>query len=114
MSTKIARETTKQLRTYTKSFSSNKRFTHLFKSVQLIIGAVLAGYTAQNIPIVYMRYTAHPIGQFFIYFLLFNQSHESKTPIQWIILDAILFTIVINLILFIIKKHYESKRNERY
>ena len=114
MSTKIARETTKQLRTYTKSFSSNKRFTHLFKSIQLIIGAVLAGYTAQNIPHTYMNYASHPIGQFFIYFLLFNQSHNSKTPIQWIILDALLFTLVINLILFMIKKHHESRKNKKY
>ena len=113
MSTKVARETAKQFRTYTKSFSSNTRFEHLSKSVQLIIGAVLAGYTAQTIPPTYMQYASHPVGQFFIYFLLFNQSHESNTPTKWIILDALLFTLAINLILFMIKKHHESRRNKR-
>ena len=95
---------------YTGSFTSFSRSGQFFKSVQLIIGAVLAGYTAQSIPAHYMSWTAHPLGQFFIYYLLFNQSHSEKIPRMWIVIDSIIFTLIINLFLYGIKRHHEYNK----
>tara|TARA_Y100000389_G_scaffold202486_1_gene247915 strand:- start:7382 stop:7660 length:279 start_codon:yes stop_codon:yes gene_type:complete len=89
------------------------RFGQFIKSVQLIIGAVLAGYTAQNIPKKYMDYTSHPISQFIIYYLLFNQSHSNNVPRSWIFIDAVIFTLFINITIELIKMHNHYQENKK-
>ena len=101
------------LQTYTDSFSSFSRSKQFFNSVQLIIGAVLAGYTAQSIPTKYMEWASHPIGQFLIYYLLFNQSHSSTIPRTWIFIDALIFTIIMNIIMHFINKHNKLHHQEQ-
>lgn len=112
MSAQIMKETTKHMKTYTQSFNTFSRSDQFMKSVQLIIGAVLAGYTAQSVPSKYMKWASHPIGQIFIYYLLFNQTHSSGVPRTWILLDAVIFTVMINLFIMFIKLHDMSNTIE--
>lgn len=97
---------------YTKSFSGTNRTNNFFKSAQLILGAILAGYTAQRVPASFMKWASNPIGQIIIYFFLFNQSSQYNISKKWLLYDAILFTVLINIIIYFMRL-YEYRKNHR-
>lgn len=100
---------------YSKSFLGlgSKFPNHNIKSsLQLVIGAVFAGYTATAFPPEFLKIFEHPLAQFFIFFLLFNSKQYSPGfPMIFVVIDSVLFTIMIQIVLRIVKNLY--KKNEQ-
>ena len=79
-------------------------------ALQLVIGAVFAGYTATAFPPDFLKLFEHPIAQFFIFFLLFNTVERiNGFPRIFIIIDALMFTIFIQIAIRLIKEYYKNK-----
>jgi len=73
--------------------------------IQLIIGAAFAGYTVTHMPEQFLKIFEHPLMQFLVYFVLFKQTQVDRTiPYYFAMFDALLFTIIINIIIYIFKK----------
>ena len=106
---------TNLVQNYSKSFLGlgSKFPNHNIKSsLQLVIGAVFAGYTATAFPPEFLKIFEHPLAQFFIFFLLFNSNEYSPGfPMIFVVIDAVLFTIMIQIVLKIVKELY--KKNEQ-
>ena len=104
------------VRNYSRSFLGigSKFPNHNIKaSLQLVIGAVFAGYTATAFPPEFLKLFEHPVAQFFIFFLLFNSmEHVPGFPTIFVVVDAVLFTIMIQIVLRIVREMYKKKENE--
>lgn len=83
-------------------------------ALQLVIGAVFAGYTATAFPPDFLKLFEHPIAQFLIFFLLFNSIERVKGfPRTFIFIDALIFTIFIQIAIRLIKGYYKNKDENR-
>ena len=59
---------------YIKSLAGGPPASHSVRqAMQLILGAVFAGYTATALPAGFLKLFEHPVVQFGTFFLLFNQ-----------------------------------------
>lgn len=79
---------------------------HFIESIQLIIGACFAGYTVTHLPPKFLELFERPYVQFIVFYILFNTSHGSSISKVWVFVDALLFTLVINIAIYLIKRGY--------
>jgi|APSaa5957512493_1039668.scaffolds.fasta_scaffold12448_4 hypothetical protein len=79
---------------------------HLLSSVQLIIGACFAGYTVTHLPPKFLELFERPYVQFVVFYVLFNTSHGDSVSKFWIFVDALLFTTLMNVGIYVIKRTY--------
>jgi hypothetical protein len=79
---------------------------HFFSSVELIIGACFAGYTVTHLPADFLKLFERPYVQFVVFYVLFNTSHGGSVSQMWVIADALLFTALMNLGIYVIKRAY--------
>ncbi len=97
-------------------FQINKKYpSHNFIIyVAIVLGSIFAGYTVTSLPHEFLKLFEHYIGQFFIIFLIFNIVDRKKGfPIIFIVFDAILFTVFIQLFLKLVNKFYKKKQETK-
>ena len=102
---------------YAKSFlgiGSKFPMRNISASSQLVIGAVFAGYTSTAFPPEFLKLFEHPVAQFFIFFLLFNSmEHVKGFPTIFVIVDAVLFTILIQVVLRLVREFYKKPEQKK-
>jgi len=79
---------------------------HFISSVELIIGACFAGYTVTHLPADFLKLFERPYVQFVVFYILFNTSHGGSVSQMWVIADALLFTAIMNLGIYVIQRAY--------
>ena len=101
---------------YARSLQGGEPSAHTVRqAVQLVIGAVFAGYTVTAFPPQFLKLFEKPVMQFFVFLVLFNQNYWSGSkgfPRWYVLLDALLFTAVIQTAIYFAKKYYAEQNNE--
>lgn len=102
------------LRKYLKSlFGGTPKKHSFYLGFQLMISGIFAGYTANHIPKKYLKIFELPLFQFFIFFLAIKETQSDRNiPIFFAIMDAILFTILFNLLIYKLKSLKEEENNQ--
>ncbi len=78
-------------------------------ATQLVIGACMAGYTVTHLPADFLKLFEHPVAQYLVFFILFNTSHGDNTPKMWAFMDALLLTLSVNAVIYIIQNAYKKE-----
>ena len=97
---------------YAKSLAGGPPSAHTVRqSAQLILGAVFAGYTATAFPPKFLKMFEKPWAQFLVFLVLFNQSYWNETgfPRWYALLDALIFTVLLQTAIYFAKKAYPSE-----
>ena len=81
-------------------------------ATQLVIGACMAGYTVTHLPPKFLALFEHPVAQYLVFFILFNTSHGDQTPKAWAFMDALILTLSVNALIFILQQLYVEKPKE--
>ena len=94
---------------YYQSLAGGPPSSHTVRqAIQLIIGAVFAGYTATALPPKFLKLFEKPVYQFLIFLVLFNQNYWNETgfPRWYMFMDAFLSTFALQLLIYVTKKFY--------
>ena len=81
-------------------------------ATQLVIGACMAGYTVTHLPPKFLALFEHPVAQYLVFFILFNTSYGDQTPKAWAFMDALILTLSVNAVIFILQQYYTEKPKE--
>ena len=73
---------------------------HILTALTIIITAAFGGFLVTSFHPEYLTLFENPIMQFFTSLMLFNAVHQSPVPTQWMYYDAIILTILLQLIAF--------------
>ena len=89
-----------------------KESNHSWKiGFQLLMASVFAGYTATALPAEFLKLFEHPILQFCVFYVMFNQMHENA-PTGWIFMDGVLSVLLVQGLLYVTRRLYTKKGEE--
>ena len=85
---------------YLSSLSGGPPHNHSFvQGTQLVIGAVLAGYSISNWNSALTAKLAKPEARFVIFFIIFYQNFQgSEVPLLWVVFDALIVTSILQIL----------------
>lgn len=100
---------------YAKSLSGGPPASHTVRQgALLILGAVFAGYTATAFPPQFLKLFEKPWMQYIVFLVLFSSNYwgESSLPKMYVFLDALLFTILLQMAIHFAKKAYKTEDSD--
>jgi thiol-disulfide isomerase/thioredoxin len=97
---------------YAKSLAGGPPASHTVRQgALLVLGAVFAGYTATAFPPQFLKLFEKPWMQYIIFLVLFSSNYwgESGLPKLYVFLDALLFTVLLQVAIHFSKKAYQQE-----
>ena len=99
---------------YSKSLFGGKPIDHNFINTFLLFtGAVFAGYLATQLPEDFLKNFEKPFFQFIIFLILGASVYDIKKMYMFIILDALIFTVIFQMFVKIINNIYHNENKSK-